>query len=242
MRVDCGYLCYTDEFKDGYLCRVKWCVALLKRDKSTACFFLDKETETGEYILENYDFLREVFGNSDVQLKKNDSYLSFQVTPSLEYKMLLTKNKEIYDNVACLYDVITTGAEYVEINYSDDGYSAHFEGNRVVHIKYEEPYLIIEDNEFKLKLQAVNNYSSEIEGVFKLDQVVPRNRECKKLEYSMPIPNGPLFIRENHKNVIVVTPTEEFQSKIGTFEVSGDGLVIWSPSSEGSEGSEETTS
>jgi len=232
MKIDCGYLCYTDEFKGGQLCIIKGCAALLKKDKSTICFFLsqdvsDVEFGTDCYTFTNYDFLRQVFGNSTTNIKLEDGYASVNITKSLEYKMYYEKNLD--EEIGMIYDTIQQVEYYWEVDYTKEE-RQYFEGDRIVQIKNEEPYIIIEDNEFKLKMRVIKNGSTELSGAFRLNQIMPRNRKVKKLEYLMPMPNGPLFIKENSQNVLVVTP---FETASGSFsEACSDGIVVWSPESE----------
>lgn len=256
MYIDCSYLNPSLEFSDGFLVIVEKIPMLLNRKTNVACFFIgeNEDVEDNSFcISDNFSLLWERFGNSTCRLELENSEATVKITHSLQYKIPLEFSNENEEGIIAMKKAAMDKTEhYCEVEFTEENrydILEFFEGGRIVQIYSDQSHVIIEDNEFRLKLKILTPQIKIAQGTFFLNQILPRSNSVLKLEYKKTHEDGPLFIRENGKNIIIVSPycdpslkgeivaSEDSKEEItssspGDFFVSEeDGLVIWSPSS-----------
>lgn len=261
MLIDCTYLCPSLDFADGFLVIIGKTTMLLNRKTNIACFFIEdppKGTHTDcedeiFCISDSFSLLWERFGNSTCSLKLEGQNATVKITQNLCYKIPLEFTNENEEGLIGMKQAVHENTcQWCEVEFTENRHDIleFFEGDRIIQIYSEKSHVIIEDNEFRLSLKILTPNTTAPKGTFLLKQVLPRNNNIYKLEYKTTEENGPLFIRENNKVVILVSPyigsilsDSEIKasddsgagSDEGVFTISVEsGVVTWSPP-EGSE-------
>tara|TARA_X000001036_G_scaffold12253_1_gene10633 strand:+ start:7743 stop:8264 length:522 start_codon:yes stop_codon:yes gene_type:complete len=160
-----------------------------------------------------------------------------KISNSLKYKIPLQFSDDNEEGIIAMKKAVQENSQiYCEVELTESRYDIleFFEGSRIVQLYSEKSHIIVEDNELQLSLKMLTPQINIPGGTFFLNQILPRSDKIAKLEYGMISKDGPLFIRENEKVVIIVSPyigASEIKSPpIGEFTVSEEeGVVIWSP-------------